>query len=288
MKRLTIFLIITLTLISLLIGGSSLAQDNCPSGDSLDVEKSSVYCWLAIKQPESFKYLKKQLQTAVNDVWKWDQRQSLPTNVRLQSLEKVSPQNLPSELDQNEVYYRGVTWANKGFADSARKALKENNGKWERGKYIWITPVSQTQSFCQTCKGSLVNPQIPPSVNKRLRITQYLGLRLTSNKTHFVTLIAKKSDLEIPCINYDNDNQCDTPMSSDKLNDFIQNNEDLVSKCDLEDENSDKECYPWTALGYTYDWGKKDHVGASEYVIKPHAKVYIESVAPTCQFCGCE
>jgi hypothetical protein len=46
------------------------------------------------------------------------------------------------------------------------------------------------------------------------------------------------------------------------------------------------EAYPWTALGYTYDWGRQtENVGASEYVIKPNATVFIESVKTTKDFC---
>jgi hypothetical protein len=44
--------------------------------------------------------------------------------------------------------------------------------------------------------------------------------------------------------------------------------------------------YPWTTLGYTYDWGvKTSNVGASEYVIKPGATVFIKSVRKTRDFC---
>ena len=40
-----------------------------------------------------------------------------------------------------------------------------------------------------------------------------------------------------------------------------------------------KNGYPWTRLGYTYDWGNtKSEVGLSEYLIKKNSKVIIKSV----------
>lgn len=36
--------------------------------------------------------------------------------------------------------------------------------------------------------------------------------------------------------------------------------------------------YPWTQLGYTYDWGSSDHVGLSEFVIKRGSTVGVSGV----------
>jgi hypothetical protein len=37
--------------------------------------------------------------------------------------------------------------------------------------------------------------------------------------------------------------------------------------------------YPWTMLGYTYDWGSSNHVGLSEFVIRQGAAVGVASVS---------
>ncbi len=40
------------------------------------------------------------------------------------------------------------------------------------------------------------------------------------------------------------------------------------------------ERFPWTRLGYTYDWGNPDsHVGLSEYVLKQGSMATVESVS---------
>lgn len=48
--------------------------------------------------------------------------------------------------------------------------------------------------------------------------------------------------------------------------------------------------YPWTALGYTYDWGGPSPVGESEYVISGSktepVEVIVASITPAAQYCG--
>ncbi len=44
--------------------------------------------------------------------------------------------------------------------------------------------------------------------------------------------------------------------------------------------------YPWTRLGYTYDWNPNTtDYGASEYVIKKNSKVEIVSIISTEAYC---
>jgi hypothetical protein len=48
--------------------------------------------------------------------------------------------------------------------------------------------------------------------------------------------------------------------------------------------------YPWTALGYTFDWGVNDsgdliRYGESEFVIPQGAPIHIESVTSTQDYC---
>lgn len=44
--------------------------------------------------------------------------------------------------------------------------------------------------------------------------------------------------------------------------------------------------YPWTRLGYTYDWGNpRADMGLSEFVIKKGAEIAINSVYTTEDYC---
>jgi len=45
--------------------------------------------------------------------------------------------------------------------------------------------------------------------------------------------------------------------------------------------------YPWTRLGYTYDWGNPCHeVGLSEFVIKKDAEVIVEDIETVEEYFG--
>jgi len=47
-----------------------------------------------------------------------------------------------------------------------------------------------------------------------------------------------------------------------------------------------RESYPWTALGYTYDWGAQDFRGESEFVLPADTPVVIESITPMDVYCS--
>lgn len=46
------------------------------------------------------------------------------------------------------------------------------------------------------------------------------------------------------------------------------------------------DAYPWTQLGYTYDWGSENHQGLSEFVIRQQSAVYINGVTPYQRYCA--
>lgn len=277
MKKSTMLLMAMLTfLLSAFPRHFSVAAD-CPT--NVNAEESSVQCWLEKKQGETLKTVKKQLETAHNIVWNWDKRQSLKTNTLLKSLAFVPREELNQRgLNTNEDGYQGVTWMSKNFADQALLAQKNNKGILTlKNQYVWITPSAQTQIFCKTCQGSLSNSDIPEIIKLRLRLTQYLGLILDdSNQSHFVTITAKKSDIIRPCLDKEiSDDRCNPLTSQQERTNFINENPNLIGKA-----------YPWTAFGYTYDWGKQtENVGASEYAIKPGSTILIESVKTTKVFC---
>ena len=88
------------------------------------------------------------------------------------------------------------------------------------------------------------------------------------------------TDLFRPCPDAEiNDTSCDVKFSDnvDLQHQNWINNLQLASYGDRG--------YPWTRLGYTYDWGSlQGEVGASEFVVKKGAKVMIESVKNTVNY----
>jgi hypothetical protein len=150
-----------------------------------------------------------------------------------------------------------------------------------------LTAVPQVKEFCQQYQG--VDGNIPDNIELSLRIQQYLGLILNkySTKTHFVELWVKAEDLTRPCIDSEiEDSSCNllpvpVPDSSPVVKSIYTSSY----------TNAKKEYYPWTGLGYTYDWGnsQKPHKGASEFIINPIAgspvEVEVASVTPTDIYC---
>lgn len=45
--------------------------------------------------------------------------------------------------------------------------------------------------------------------------------------------------------------------------------------------------YPWTHLGYTYDWnpGSSNHYGASEYIVPPNSPITVTAVQIAADYC---
>ena len=48
-----------------------------------------------------------------------------------------------------------------------------------------------------------------------------------------------------------------------------------------------RRAYPWTQLGYTYDWGRTDrpHRGLSEFVVRTGSRVVVAGVTPVASYC---
>jgi hypothetical protein len=64
------------------------------------------------------------------------------------------------------------------------------------------------------------------------------------------------------------------------------------SRCESSNSSSygfwQKTRYPWTGLGYTYDWCSQDtkHVGASEFVIRPGSVVNVTAIIDRNTYCA--
>lgn len=95
------------------------------------------------------------------------------------------------------------------------------------------------------------------------------------------------ADLVRPCPDSDvMDGECETTFpagESAEYKTWFTDRRDTIYDCDTRD------CYPWTGLGYTYDWGTDatdNHVGFSEYIkLKGStATVIIEAVQSTEKF----
>lgn len=240
---------------------------------------TNVYDYLLQYQPETYKMLNEKLAKSIEDA-KQPNSDELVNN-----LWTLSPENPQIKWRENngKIEYLMSTWkySSNPSADwpiGAKKSLPYQT---------WFTAVPQVKEFCQKYQANDVN--IPDNIELSLRLQQYLGLILNkySTKTHFIEMWVKGEDLSRPCIDPEiNDTTCNllplpVPDSSPIVKTIYTNSY----------SNAKQEYYPWTGLGYTYDWGnpQKPHAGPSEFIINPTVEKPVEvevvSVTPTEEYC---
>ena len=144
--------------------------------------------------------------------------------------------------------------------------------------FCWVTVAPELQSFCQNCKGD------PEALS--LRLKQLLGLPPKSQKSLFVEMWVDPHDLFRPSPDpeiTDHEGELDFPESGQ----FVKiANHHIQWISDLKKSSYSKNGYPWTRLGYTYDWGNPESdVGLSEFVIQKGATVSIKSVSTLDEYC---
>jgi len=180
--------------------------------------------------------------------------------------------NLVWKTINNENYILAVTW--KTAVDYYKPYLDSAN--YNVGNYpIWVTIVPDLLNFMQNDK----------SKDKTARLKQLLGLTPTGEYKYFIEFWVKPEDLFRPCPDKEiTDSACQTcfPPSVDSEHKQWINNlrAESYSACDLYNQ------YPWTQLGYTYDWNKKSktHVGLSEFVISKNSKIIVKQIYTTQEY----
>ena len=188
---------------------------------------------------------------------------------------EISNQLLPITLDNPNLVWRNVkgkpqvlmvTWTSwNGYDDKVSQTMPLT-------QEVWVTTVPELQKFA--AKLNLSRKSLT------LRLEQYLGLPAHNGKTKFVQMWVNPKDLFRPCADPEiNDTRCELsfPQQVQPTHRYWVFKKRFTSY----GENG----YPWTRLGYTYDWGSLDtEVGASEFVIKKGAEVEIESVTKTIKY----
>lgn len=144
-------------------------------------------------------------------------------------------------------------------------------------KEIWVTAVPELKNFCQALKLK------EDALN--LRLEQLLGLPPGKGKTTMVEIWASPADLYRPSPDpeiTDQETELDFPNSW-----FMTVTQPYVQWFDsLKATSYGENGYPWTRLGYTYDWGNPEsEVGLSEFVIRSGASIEIQSATITGDYC---
>lgn len=168
---------------------------------------------------------------------------------------------------------RVVTWTSyPGYNCQEGRTMKLP----QRLPAIWVTAVPELKKFCA---------RLPRRVrNRTLRLEQLLGLPPRRGYTMFVEMWIKPADLFRPSPDPEIvDHEAVLALNSKYLRvdevygTWFENNKSTYTG---------DPPFPWTRLGYTYDWGNpKSKVGLSEFGVAAGAEAVVESVTPTLDYC---
>ncbi|MFT6334500.1 MAG: hypothetical protein ACI86M_001233 [Saprospiraceae bacterium] len=154
------------------------------------------------------------------------------------------------------------------------------SGSYNTENYpVWVTTAPELQNLCSDKK-------FGRKEGLNLRLKQLFGLPPTVTKKYFVEFWVKPEDLFRPCPDTEiNDASCGLSFPKGTSDEYIQwvNNLRIQSYYNPEWNSN----YPWTELGYTYDWNpsNKLHIGLSEFVIRENSNVIIHNFVSTADYC---
>ncbi|WP_052519095.1 hypothetical protein [Archangium violaceum] len=187
------------------------------------------------------------------------------------SLWAITPSNTRLSWNADQSAVRMVAWTTfTGYAIGDNTLSRE----------IWVTAVPQLKELCKT---------VPEDTARIARVNQFLGLppaTAADNNRQFVEMWVKPGDMFRPCPDSEiTDSTCGlafpTGVSSEHRT-WISNN--YASSYGFWQSTH----YPWTGLGYTYDWCSQDdkHVGASEFVVRPGSIVSVVAIIDRNTYCA--
>jgi len=174
------------------------------------------------------------------------------------------------EGDEREVLV--VTWTSWDGYDASVGA------RMELTREVWVTVAPELRDF-RDRSGS--------RVDRTVRLEQLLGLPPHDGKDRFVEMWVDPDDLFRPSPDpeiTDREAELTYPGSPS----FITVSPSHVAWFEgLMATSYGENGYPWTRLGYTYDWGDpNDEVGLSEFVVRAGATVEPSSVTATLEYWG--
>ncbi len=131
---------------------------------------------------------------------------------------------------------------------------------------IWVTVVPEMEDWFMENYSS--------DTNYVARSEELLGLPRDKGYTYFVEMWVNPADLWRPSPDndiMDNVAQLDFPADVDSSYQAWYNDNIIYSYFPMR--------YPWTRLGYTYDWGSPTtEIGLSEFVIKKNSRIIVYKV----------
>ena len=163
-----------------------------------------------------------------------------------------------------------VTWTTASTASQYHPL-----GKTTVGVDVWVTLTPQVRDICATFSTE------PAALT--LRLQQLLGLPPRPEQRVFVVMDVPTASLFRPCADPDPTKPaCDwgfPPKETEKYKAWFA--DQVVGRY-----REAPDGYPWTRLGYTYDWAPgASGSGASEFVTRKGTPVIVRAKMPTADYC---
>ncbi len=145
------------------------------------------------------------------------------------------------------------------------------------GRSQWSVIPSELRSFCRDL---LLSGEA-----RDRRLEQYLGLRPRAGKTHVALMWVAPKNVVRPCPDPEvTDRRCSATAEAEDV--VIGQHHHRQWFEDLRKRSYREDGYPWTRLGYTYDWSPDTpERGISEFLIPQGTAVRIASYSSTDEFC---
>ena len=181
-----------------------------------------------------------------------------------------------------------ITWMRRDQADR----LKTASGDWVKRapSETWVTVEPHLQVFCR----QFARDSRPDEAKLTLRLEQRLGLAPASSNAYFVRIRLDHPGPDVifrPCIDPAADHTgcaVGPPAQASPAQQlwfyhqyYSSYGQSLISE------------FPWTALGYTFDWAPGpdkaspfQRTGESEFVIRKDAEIEILEAVPTFEYCA--
>lgn len=231
----------------------------------------------------------KQVQTSVEATWQAPSEATLQAQYLaavMDAAEPAAPDDIYRNLwnvstDNSELRWKTIageahllisTWTSWDGYDS--KVGQE----MDLTRKIWISLAPQMQKFCSEYAGPLPLD---------LRLKQLLGLPPGDTKTKVIEMWVRPEDLFRPCADPGVlDYECQGSFTSSA---YLTLSQDYVTWFDNQVSISydPTSGYPWTRLGYTYDWNQETpKFGLSEYIVRENSIVWIHSTTETAAYCN--
>jgi len=153
---------------------------------------------------------------------------------------------------------------------------------------IWVSSVEEIQPICQKWESR--------GHKLKMRLLQLLGLRPENKMTHFVIFSVSIDRIYRPSPNPDPTSiyPCGHELASDcqellAMRNLTEQQQTIASWLNETLKVGPRHSgYPWTGLGYTYDWSpdNRDNYGVSEYIIMANTNVTIQRIVSEEEFCS--